>query len=301
MNHFLNRKRKQTMPQKIDRSRGAAAAASHNKRRRTTTTTTSELSSFLDQFDDSNPLQDHEVGSLKGDFNWTTIFDDFTSIDNNLLNEGGASVSSSSSSSCATSTGGHVSRASNNNSPGSSSLVQSPSPLNDSASSFFNLAFPNHRVQFHAASLEHQPEAAAAATAAAAAALVTGNNENLNIFSDSFGSGSVSSSATYDNVGSSLTHDKMEKLLSADSLFHSISDLDHGGANDDVIMDDVGSISIDEFFQSGLDLTVQGHQITAPAHWAPVGTDLETILCESQESSNLSNSPSNSSSPGASR
>jgi len=228
--NLLNRKRKQTMPQKIVR------LCHEQKRRRYNNT---DLTLSLDQLEDLNPFRDQasEVGSLKGDFNWNTIFDDFTS--DNLLNE--SSISSS------------------NNSSSSQSVT---SPDLQTASSFFSLAFSNltsnrsNKSQLTFSELDQN----------------SNNNENLNLFAnDDFNTNS------YD-----AGQDEMEKLLNGDSMFNSISDMD---SNVEMINDE--SISINEFFPGALDLTVQGHHITAPAEWEPVGTGLETILCESQDN-NLS-------------
>ena len=228
--NLLNRKRKQTMPQKIVR------LCHEQKRKRYNNT---DLTLSLDQLEDLNPFRDQasEVGSLKGDFNWNTIFDDFTS--DNLLNE--SSISSS------------------NNSSSSQSVT---SPDLQTASSFFSLAFSNltsnrsNKSQLTFSELDQN----------------SNNNENLNLFAnDDFNTNS------YD-----AGQDEMEKLLNGDSMFNSISDMD---SNVEMINDE--SISINEFFPGALDLTVQGHHITAPAEWEPVGTGLETILCESQDN-NLS-------------
>ena len=61
---FSNRKRKQTTPQKLVRRRNGAAKKRRNSHR------TTEIQNLLQE-------EAPELGSLKGDFNWNTIFDEF--------------------------------------------------------------------------------------------------------------------------------------------------------------------------------------------------------------------------------
>lgn len=259
MSSYLNRKRKQTMPQKIVRLH-------KGKRRRGAHQNENQLSTLLDQLEE-NPLRDQasqEVGPLKGDFNWTTVFDDFGSGTggDTLLDTGTAPL-----------------------------LSPTQLSLNDSASSLFNLAFGS----------------LVSGTGAGRLAPSGRGESNENLFTVGADAADFAPPLTASYVESdemsasgSPHQDDMDKLLMGDSFFQSLAD-DVAG------LDDHPSISIDEFFHAacssssstsgagggggGLDLTVQGHGISAPPHWAPVGADLETILCESQDS-NLSSATS---------
>jgi len=251
---ILNRKRKQTAPQKI--------VNKNNNLKHSRKNSNSELSSLLEEFSDSNPLKEQapELGSLKGDFNWTTVFDDFGT--DNIMTD------AQTNSSCVKSL----------NSP-----LLTPNTLNDSATSFFsnalnNLASSGTKIQQknikYTTELEKNDN-------------IIPNNENFNllaedksIFTSSF---SLENSLPFQN--------DIDKFIINDSIFHSISDISGNDTTIDGLVPDSrnNSVSIDDFFQgkSGLDLTVQGHQITAPPYWTPVEGHLDSILRENHES-NLS-------------
>ena len=222
---------------------------------------------MLEEFSDSNPLKEQapELGSIKGDFNWTTVFDDFGT--DNIMTD------AQTNSSCVKTL----------NSP-----LLTPNTLNDSATSFFNNALNNLATSGTKIQLKNSQYIADSQKNDN----LIPNNENFNLLADDK---SIFTSSF--NLETSLPfQSEMDKFILNDSIFQSISDISGTDATTDGLVPDSrnNSVSIDDFFQgkSGLDLTVQGHQITAPPYWTPVEGHLDSILRESHES-NLS--PSNNS------
>ena len=233
--YFTNRKRKQTTPQKNVRRRNGSA-----KKRRNTTKSAGNR----------NLLQEEapELGSLKGDFNWNTIFDEFFGTADGALSVTPTSMAS---------------RPSTNESRGTAG--QSTEDLTSAAMlSLDMLSLPDLPEPMATSGDEN---VSSSNVTSQAQTVPTSSwqvfNKNPEVFNKN---GNNESNQAKDSASAG----DLPLLEECDLLFPDATDSDS-----DILSGFLKNVD-------DLDLTITGTQIAPPEDWIPVSPDLEAILCETQ-------------------